>query len=249
MLEQPSHQALALRAARESPALLTNVGGELPWDVAPITTSSSTSRKVHRIAVIGPLGNSSQTMMGAKDDYHPSFTITYLQGIVAVAAQLMNRRASGPEFESWLRSPGSPESPDYSSESAGLPSDVVRLMSAVHHVTSATPGLGSLPVLTPSDADAAVASHSVEQAAGVYGPAGEIHRFRIEAPRIESEAPASLEVVFAPGCKDTHCPDKSLFPAAIQAVNGADAIVLFLGIDILIEKEGQDRDGITLPGL
>jgi xylan 1,4-beta-xylosidase len=58
-------------------------------------------------------------------------------------------------------------------------------------------------------------------------------------------------VYYAAGCTDVNCNDTSGFPDAIAAASqkDVDAVVLVLGIDQTIEREGTDRINLTLPGL
>lgn len=54
--------------------------------------------------------------------------------------------------------------------------------------------------------------------------------------------------IHQPGCADVACVGDQLFGAAIDAARGADATVLFMGLDQSIEAETIDRAGLLLPG-
>lgn len=69
VLDSPPHRASALQAARESIVLLENANQTLPL------------HKSARIAVIGPMANNTVVMKGGKADYHPSFSISILDGL------------------------------------------------------------------------------------------------------------------------------------------------------------------------
>jgi beta-glucosidase len=56
-------------------------------------------------------------------------------------------------------------------------------------------------------------------------------------------------VLHAPGCWYTTCNTTKLFNDAVKVAQTADIIVMFMGIDQLIEREGLDRHDTTLPGL
>eukprot|EP00054_Salpingoeca_dolichothecata_P025258 m.174997 g.174997 ORF g.174997 m.174997 type:complete len:788 (+) comp25291_c0_seq2:67-2430(+) len=57
------------------------------------------------------------------------------------------------------------------------------------------------------------------------------------------------KIIKATGC-DVTSNDKSGFPAAIDAANQADFVVMFLGLDTSVESEGKDRTGtLGLPGV
>lgn len=55
-------------------------------------------------------------------------------------------------------------------------------------------------------------------------------------------------VAYASGCDTVKCELSFLFEDARKAVNGADAVVLVLGLDTTVEAEGHDRKSIALPG-
>eukprot|EP00257_Ricinus_communis_P020591 XP_015579855.1 probable beta-D-xylosidase 5 isoform X2 [Ricinus communis] len=55
-------------------------------------------------------------------------------------------------------------------------------------------------------------------------------------------------VTYAAGCKSVSCSDDTLIDAATQAAAAADAVVLLVGLDQSIEREGLDRENLTLPG-
>ncbi|XP_052210597.1 probable beta-D-xylosidase 5 [Diospyros lotus] len=55
-------------------------------------------------------------------------------------------------------------------------------------------------------------------------------------------------VTYEPGCANVGCSDESQIEAATKAAAGADAVVLVVGLDQSIEREGVDRVNLTLPG-
>ena len=54
---------------------------------------------------------------------------------------------------------------------------------------------------------------------------------------------------YAPGCLSVLCPNTSGFAAATSLASSADVVLLFVGLDLTVEREGQDRVNISLPGL
>uniref|UniRef100_A0A2P2NM37 Putative beta-D-xylosidase 5 n=1 Tax=Rhizophora mucronata TaxID=61149 RepID=A0A2P2NM37_RHIMU len=50
------------------------------------------------------------------------------------------------------------------------------------------------------------------------------------------------------GCMSVSCNDASLIEAATKVAASADAVVLVMGLDQSIEREGLDRENLTLPG-
>ena len=93
------HLALAAQASRESLVLLKNHEGTLPLDLAndralvldgsARTSSSSGARRVLRVALIGPLGNSTSVMMGGKPDYDCLNVSTLWEGLRAIVPALV----------------------------------------------------------------------------------------------------------------------------------------------------------------
>lgn len=71
-LDSDPHRRAALDAARQSPVLVKNDKGALPLDLAATRT----------IAVVGPMANYPLALMGAKLDYHPSFAVSHLVGLL-----------------------------------------------------------------------------------------------------------------------------------------------------------------------
>ncbi len=71
VLDSAPHRSLALQAAREAITLLSNVDHTLP-----IAKNASA-----KIGVVGPMANNTAVMAGGKRDYHPSFTVSVLDGI------------------------------------------------------------------------------------------------------------------------------------------------------------------------
>ena len=61
-------------------------------------------------------------------------------------------------------------------------------------------------------------------------------------------AAAGVAVDFSPGLPSAHSNDTSGVPAAAAAARGADATLLFLGLDQTLEREGLDRADLALPG-
>ncbi|KAF3436530.1 hypothetical protein FNV43_RR23622 [Rhamnella rubrinervis] len=54
--------------------------------------------------------------------------------------------------------------------------------------------------------------------------------------------------IHQPGCADVACVRDQMFGAAIDAARGADATVLFMGLNQSIEAETRDRTDLLLPG-
>ncbi|KAJ7946159.1 Beta-D-xylosidase-like protein [Quillaja saponaria] len=55
-------------------------------------------------------------------------------------------------------------------------------------------------------------------------------------------------VTYEPGCSNVKCGDESLIAKAAKAAATADAVVLVVGLDQSIEREGLDREKLALPG-
>ncbi|KAK2974480.1 hypothetical protein RJ640_018645 [Escallonia rubra] len=53
---------------------------------------------------------------------------------------------------------------------------------------------------------------------------------------------------YEPGCGNVGCTDESQIAAAAKAAGTADAVVIVVGLDQSIEREGLDRVNLTLPG-
>ena len=99
-LNAPAHARLALRAATEAITLLANEDATLPLlppargqgqgaaagSAAPVAGLS--------IAVVGPMANLSQVMMGSKEDYSGENIVTLFGGIAARAARVPGGGAS-----------------------------------------------------------------------------------------------------------------------------------------------------------
>ncbi|KAL2460328.1 putative beta-D-xylosidase 5 [Abeliophyllum distichum] len=56
-------------------------------------------------------------------------------------------------------------------------------------------------------------------------------------------------VTYEPGCPDVGCNDGSQIEAAVKAAAASDVVILVVGLDQSIEREGLDRVNLTLPGL
>ena len=82
------HLSSSLNAARESITLLKNSDGVLPFS------------KQESVAIIGPLGNSTMVMMGAKDDYYTDHIISILEGFESAAADKGSVRYSNAGLKS-----------------------------------------------------------------------------------------------------------------------------------------------------
>ena len=54
---------------------------------------------------------------------------------------------------------------------------------------------------------------------------------------------------YAPGCLSVLCPNTSGFAAATSLAASADVVLLYMGLDLSVEREGQDRYNISLPGM
>jgi xylan 1,4-beta-xylosidase len=57
------------------------------------------------------------------------------------------------------------------------------------------------------------------------------------------------KVTYAAGLENIKSTDKSGFNDAVNAAKNADQAILFVGLDGSVEREGQDRENITLPGI
>ena len=92
-LNSPAHAALALRAAKESIALLANFGGNSGGNfggggaTTPTPTLPLVAPMPASIAVVGPMANLTMNMMGSKTDYSAENIVSYLAGISARAAR------------------------------------------------------------------------------------------------------------------------------------------------------------------
>lgn len=76
VLDSAPHRALALQAAREAITLLGNCNHTLPL----------AKQATVKVGVIGPMANNTAVMAGGKSDYHPSFTVSVLDGIKALTS-------------------------------------------------------------------------------------------------------------------------------------------------------------------
>lgn len=54
--------------------------------------------------------------------------------------------------------------------------------------------------------------------------------------------------VYEPGCANVNCGSTDQFSSAAQAAENADCVILVVGLDQTVEKEGLDRYDISLPG-
>ncbi|EFJ18924.1 hypothetical protein SELMODRAFT_419541 [Selaginella moellendorffii] len=59
---------------------------------------------------------------------------------------------------------------------------------------------------------------------------------------------AYARVVYSAGCSDVACYSNSLIGSAASTASQADAVVLFVGLDLNQEAEGKDRTSLLLPG-
>ncbi|CAN1156156.1 Probable beta-D-xylosidase 5 [Linum perenne] len=55
-------------------------------------------------------------------------------------------------------------------------------------------------------------------------------------------------VTYEAGCGSVNCPDRTSISAATVVAAAADVVLLIVGLDQSIEKEGLDRDNLTFPG-
>src|SRR5436305_10984406 len=55
-------------------------------------------------------------------------------------------------------------------------------------------------------------------------------------------------VIYAPGLKDSRDTSRDGFPAALDAVRRAEAVVLFLGEEQILSGEARSRAFLNLPG-
>merc|ERR1711871_1608364 len=56
------------------------------------------------------------------------------------------------------------------------------------------------------------------------------------------------QTTYEPGCEDVNCGSTAQFAASVKAASNADYVVLVVGLDQTIEKEGLNRYDISLPG-
>ncbi|XWS38889.1 hypothetical protein CRYUN_Cryun18bG0001800 [Craigia yunnanensis] len=56
------------------------------------------------------------------------------------------------------------------------------------------------------------------------------------------------QVTYERGCPDIKCPNDSLIQPAVNVAKNADAILLFVGINLDLEREWVDRKDLLLPG-
>ncbi|CAI0400283.1 unnamed protein product [Linum tenue] len=58
----------------------------------------------------------------------------------------------------------------------------------------------------------------------------------------------SKVLTYEPGCGSISCPDRTGIAAATKAAATADVVLLIVGLDQSMEREGLDRDNLILPG-
>lgn len=73
VLDSDVHRTAALQASRESVVLATNNAATLPLQ----------PKLIKKLVVLGQFANYPMAQMGAKTDYHPSFVVSHLNGIVS----------------------------------------------------------------------------------------------------------------------------------------------------------------------
>ncbi len=61
--------------------------------------------------------------------------------------------------------------------------------------------------------------------------------------------PGTLEVIYAEGCTVTGEKDPAEFAKAVNAAQEADAVLVFVGANQQVDREGHDRNFINLPGV
>jgi beta-glucosidase-like glycosyl hydrolase len=86
-IDSEAHRTAALTAARESLVLATNNADTLPLK----------PEAAKKLVVVGQFANYPMSQMGGKTDYHPSFVVSHLDGIVSFLndPQVAKRVASG----------------------------------------------------------------------------------------------------------------------------------------------------------
>jgi beta-glucosidase len=57
-----------------------------------------------------------------------------------------------------------------------------------------------------------------------------------------------VQIAYQPGCTVAGDKDEDMFNAAVNAARGTDAVLLFVGDDQQIDREGHDRNFLHLPG-
>lgn len=132
-------------------------------------------------------------------------------------------------------------------------------------------GIQKLAVIGPMAATCQLGNYSGQPLHRVSPLDGILSRFGIEPPASLSPTedksgqgqkspkyagPASLaftggttHVAYAIGCTVTGEKDDTLMQAAVDAAKGADAVLVFVGDDEQIDREGHDRDFLHLPGV
>lgn len=127
-----------------------------------------------------------------------------------------------------------------------------------------------LAVIGPMAATCHLGNYSGQPLHQVSPLEGILKHFGIQPPASLSEAedqnvqgrqkakytgPASLaftggttHIAYAIGCTVTGEKDDTLMQAAVDAAKGADAVLIFVGDDQQIDREGHDRDFLHLPG-
>lgn len=132
-------------------------------------------------------------------------------------------------------------------------------------------GLQKLAVIGPMAGTCQLGNYSGKPLQKVSPLDGILKRFGVEAPAPLPEpqeksvqgqkgakytGPASLaftggttHVAYAIGCTVAGEKDDALMQAAVDAAKGADAVLVFVGADEEIDREGHDRDFLHLPGV
>lgn len=64
---------------------------------------------------------------------------------------------------------------------------------------------------------------------------------------VSSVAESAIRVSYAPGCTIIGPRNQALLEQATEAARGADAAILFLGVNRLLSDEGRDRESLDLP--
>ncbi|XVF80039.1 hypothetical protein PTKIN_Ptkin15bG0038500 [Pterospermum kingtungense] len=56
------------------------------------------------------------------------------------------------------------------------------------------------------------------------------------------------QVIYEKGCPDIKCPNNSLVQSAVNVAKNADAVLVFVGLSLDVEREWVDRKDLLLPG-
>jgi len=87
-------------------------------------------------------------------------------------------------------------------------------------------------------------SNNLDAIGGNYLPTTDVMSTPLAAIKNRTKS----TIIHAPGCWYTYCNTTELFSDAVTVAKNSDLLLLFFGNDQKIEREGFDRNNITLPG-